>query len=175
MPLLPPGTILVVEDDCGHSILITKALRRAHITKPITTLHNGQEAVDLCCATGPSSGGDFTLPLLMILDLRLPGLSGLQVLQRIQGEPKTRSLPVILVSTVEAPNDLSQCQALGYSICLTKPVPAAQFLDTIRQMGLDGLIDSHPYEKSANTRGVHTVFAPNPSAMYAAPHPLTFG
>lgn len=150
MALLHPGTILVVEDDCGHAILITKALRRAWITNPITTLHDGQDAVDLCCATGQSSGGDVTLPLLMILGLRLPGLDGLQVLQRLQAEAQTRSLPVILVSTVEAPDDLSQCQALGYVICLTKPVLAAQLLGAIRQMGLGVSIDRRPYEKSAD-------------------------
>jgi CheY-like chemotaxis protein len=84
MSLVHPGTILVLDDDCGHAILITKALRRAHITNPITTLHDGQDAVDLCCATGQSTGGGLPLPLLMILDLRLPGLNGLHVLQRMQ-------------------------------------------------------------------------------------------
>ena len=65
MSLVHPGTILVVDDDGGHAILITKALRRAHITNPITTLHDGQDAVNLCCATGQSTGGDLPLPLLM--------------------------------------------------------------------------------------------------------------
>ena len=60
----------------------------------------------------------------MILDLRLPGLDGLHVVQRMQVEAQTRSLPVILVSTVEAPDDLAACQALGYTLCLTKPVLA---------------------------------------------------
>jgi len=151
MSLLHPGTILVVEDDCGHAILITKALRRAHITNPITTLHDGQGAVDLCCATG----GDLPLPLLMILDLRLPGLNGLHVLQRMQVEAQTRSLPVILVSAVEAPDDLAPCQALGYTLCLTKPVLAVQLLGAIRQLGLGVSIVNRPYEKSAQTWSTH--------------------
>ena len=137
MSRIHPGTILVVDDDGGHAILITKALRRAHITNPITTLHDGQDAVNLCCATGQSTGGDLSLPLLMILALRLPGLTGLQGLQRMQGEAQTRSLPVILVSAVDAPDDLAPCHALGYALCLTKPVLVAPLLGTIQQLGLE--------------------------------------
>jgi len=155
MSLVHPDTILVVDDDCGHAILITKALRRAHITNPITTLHDGQDAVDLCCATGQSTGRDLPRPLLMILDLRLPGLNGLHVLQRMQGEAQTRSLPVILVSAVETPDDLAACQALGYTLCLTKPVLAAQLLGAIQQLGLGVSIVNRPYEKSAQTWSTH--------------------
>jgi two-component system response regulator len=151
MSLVHPGTILVVDDDRGHALLITKALRRAHITNPITTLHDGQDAVDLCCATGQSTVRDLPLPLLMILDLRLPGLTGLHVLQRMQVEAQTRSLPVILVSAVEAPDDFAPCQALGYTLCLTKPVLAAQLLGAIRQLGLGVSIVSRPDETSVQT------------------------
>lgn len=99
MSLLHPGTILVVDDDCGHAILITKALRQAHITNPITTLHDGQDAVDLCCATGQSTGGNLPLPLLMILDLRLPGLNG----PTCSNGCKSRHRPGLSLSSSSAP------------------------------------------------------------------------
>jgi len=134
MSLVPLDTILLVEDDRGHAILLTKALRRAYITNPITTLHDGQDAVDCLCATGSSTGGAPALPLLMLLDLRLPGLDGLHVLQWVRANRRTSSLPVILVSAVDAPPDLDQCVALGCRGVLTKPAQGAQVLDAMRHL-----------------------------------------
>jgi len=86
---------------------------------------------------GSPPGETFRSRCSWILALQLPGLTGLQGLQRMQGEAQTRSLPVILVSAVDAPDDLAPCHALGYALCLTKPVLVAPLLGTIQQLGLE--------------------------------------
>jgi len=132
MPDTEPVTILLVEDDPGHARLIERNLRRAHMTNEIITLRDGQAAVDYLFGEERRP----LLPLLMLLDLNLPGLSGFQVLERLKAKRRTKHIPVICLTTTDNPQDIERCYALGCNVYITKPVAYAQFSESIRQLGL---------------------------------------
>jgi len=132
MPDTQHVTILLVEDDPGHARLIERNLRRAHITNEIITLTDGYAAVDYFFGAGPRRA----LPLLVLLDLNLPGLSGLQVLERLKADGSTKHIPVICLTTTDNPPDIERCYALGANVYITKPIAYEQFAEAIRQLGL---------------------------------------
>jgi CheY-like chemotaxis protein len=132
MPDTQPVTILLVEDDPGHARLIEHMLRRAHITNEISTLSDGQAAVDYVFGEGLRH----PLPLLILLDLNLPGLSGLQILERLKADKRTKHIPVICLTTLDDPQNIERCYALGCHACITKPITFEAFAAAIRQLGL---------------------------------------
>ena len=136
MPAEQPITILLVEDDPGHARLIERNLRRAHITNDIVTLIDGQQAVDYLFKEDTYAGATHGLPLLLLLDLNLPGLDGTQVLARLKADARTRHIPIIILTTTDEPYEIQRCYALGCNIYLTKPVEYEQFAEAIRKLGL---------------------------------------
>ena len=125
----PCNTILLVEDDPGHARLIMKNLQRAGVPHPIVWIDNGQLAVDWLLPPGESPRNP--LPGLVLLDLNLPGLDGLQVLARIRGDSRTRELPVAMLTTSDQPGEIVQCHVLGCNRFLRKPIANEQFADTV--------------------------------------------
>lgn len=136
MPADQPVTILLVEDDPGHARLIERNLRRAHITNAIVTLSDGQQAVDYLFREHMYAQATHAVPLLMLLDLNLPGLDGYQVLTRLKAHEHTRHIPVIILTTTDEPQEVKRCYALGCNVYITKPVEYAQFAEAIRKLGL---------------------------------------
>src|SRR5713101_8308219 len=136
MPSDQPVTILLVEDDPGHARLIERNLRRALITNVIVTLSDGQQAVDYLLREHAYAGATHDLPLLLLLDLNLPGLDGYQVLTRLKADERTRHIPVIILTTTDEPYEIKRCYALGCNVYITKPVEYAQFAEAIRTLGL---------------------------------------
>jgi len=132
MPDTPSVTILLVEDDPGHARLIERNLRRARIVNEIIMLPDGQAAVDYIF----DEGLRHPAPLLILLDLNLPRLSGFQVLERLKTDKRTKHIPVICLTTVDDPRDIERCYALGCSVYITKPVDYAHFAEAIYQLGL---------------------------------------
>lgn len=132
MPDTQPVTMLLVEDDPGHARLIERNLRRAHITNEIITLTDGDAALAYLFRDEPRH----PLPLLILLDLNLPGLSGVQVLERLKTSTLTKHIPVIILTTTDDPHEIERCYALGCNVYLTKPIVYEQFSEAIRQLGL---------------------------------------
>jgi CheY-like chemotaxis protein len=132
MPDNQPVTILLVEDDPGHARLIERNLRRSRIVNEIITLTDGQAAVDYLFGEGLRHPA----PLLILLDLLLPGLSGFQVLERLKADVRTQLIPVICLSTVDDPQEIERCYALGCNVFITKPLDYEHFAEAIRQLGL---------------------------------------
>jgi CheY-like chemotaxis protein len=130
------GTIVLVEDDPGHARLIERNLRRALITNAIVTLSDGQQAVDYLFREHTYTGATHALPLLLLLDLNLPGLDGIQVLTRLKADACTRHIPVIILTTTDEPYEIQRCYELGCNVYLTKPVEYEQFADAMRKLGL---------------------------------------
>ena len=129
-------TILLVEDDPGHALLIEKNLRRAGIVNEIVVLRDGGEAVEYLL---PRAGGKETLhdkPLCILLDLNLPVLDGYQVLTRIKGDERTRHIPVVILTTTDNPQEVARCYGLGCNVYVTKPVEYDQFSDAVQKLGL---------------------------------------
>ena len=117
-----PPTFVLVEDDEGHAILIERTLRRYGIDNEVVRCRNGREAVELFF-----SGESRDRAIVVILDLHLPVLGGLQVLERLKENPATRAVPVVVLSTSENPLEVERCYQLGCSGYVTKPVDFENF------------------------------------------------
>jgi CheY-like chemotaxis protein len=129
-------TLVLVEDDPGHALLIEKNLRRAGIANNIIKLDDGQKAVDFLLKKGEYQNDDHPAPFLILLDLNLPVLSGYQVLQAIKNDERTKSIPVVMLTTTDNPHEIGRCYELGCNVYIAKPVEYEQFSDAIRKLGL---------------------------------------
>lgn len=147
-------SILLAEDDEGHALLVQRNLQRAGITNPIWHVKDGQEAVDFLYREGAYSSRSLNGPLLLILDINMPRLDGIQVLRRVKEDPRTSPLPVIMLTTTDDPREVKQAYDLGCSVYVTKPVAYDAFVEAIRRLGLFLSIVKVPGEKEiAEGRG----------------------
>jgi len=128
-------TILIAEDDDGHAQLIKERLEAAGVNNPQVRFRDGQEAWDYISRSG-GAGRQPDKPYLLLLDIRMPGLDGIEVLRRIKGDPALKKLPVIMLTTTDDPREVDICYELGCNSYLTKPVAFAQFSEVIRRLGL---------------------------------------
>lgn len=129
-------TILLVEDDPGHAVLIQKNLRRGGIANEIVAVDDGQKAVDFLLKQGSFAGDDRTGSVLMLLDLNLPILDGYQVIRIIRNNDRTRRTPIVILTTTDTPQEVSRCYELGCNVYITKPVEYEKFSEAIRNLGL---------------------------------------
>jgi CheY-like chemotaxis protein len=131
-------TILIAEDDEGHALLINRNLRRAGIENPIRHFPDGQEVVDFLGlgADADRRGVEAGQPYLLLLDIRMPKLDGVEVLRQIRADPELRGMPVIMVTTTDDPREIEHCHRLGCSTYVTKPVDYEKFVEAIRRLGL---------------------------------------
>jgi CheY-like chemotaxis protein len=131
-----PQPILLVEDDPGHVLLIEKNLRRAGVINEIIKLDDGSKAVEYLFGEGDFASTTNPVPLLILLDINLPVLSGLQVLQRIKADERIRRIPVVMLTTTDSSQEIAKCYDLGCNIYITKPVDYVKFSEAIRNLGL---------------------------------------
>jgi len=129
-------TILLVEDDPGHTRLIEKNLRRANIKNKMHFATDGQEAIDYLFCEGEYANNKRASDLLVLLDLNLPVLDGYQVLERMKIDERTKRIPVIILTTTDDPREVARCYELGCNVYITKPVDYEQFSEAIRSLGL---------------------------------------
>ncbi len=133
--------ILLVEDNPDDVKLTRMALEKNHILNEVVVARDGEEALDFLHGEGPDS---FTarklLPALVLLDLKLPKVDGLEVLQRIRANERTRLLPVVILTSSREDKDLFESYSLGCNSYVRKPVDFAMFVDATRQLGLYWLL-----------------------------------
>src|ERR1700690_721041 len=129
-------TILLVEDDPGHAVLIEKNLRRGGIANTIVAVNDGQKAVDFLLKREDHQSGVHPAPLVILLDLNLPVLDGYQVLKIIKNDERTRQIPVIILTTTDNPAEVERCYELGCNVYVTKPVEYEAFSKAIQNLGL---------------------------------------
>ncbi len=129
-------TILLVEDDPGHAVLIEKNLRRAGIANTIVAVDDGQKAVDFLLNGDGCENGEHQEPLVILLDLNLPVLDGYQVLKIIKDNEHTRQIPVVILTTTDNPAEVAKCYELGCNVYVTKPVEYEAFSRAIQNLGL---------------------------------------
>lgn len=128
--------ILLVEDDPGHALLIKKNLRRGGVAGDIIVLDDGQKAVDYLLKQGSSAAEEHQPPILILLDLNLPVLSGYQVLKIIKNDERTKKIPVVVLTTTDNPHEVSRCYELGCNMYVTKPIEYEQFSDMIQRLSM---------------------------------------
>jgi CheY-like chemotaxis protein len=129
-------TILLVEDDPGHARLIEKNLRRAGIVNEIVVLKDGGEAVEYLLPDAGGKDAPHERPFCVLLDLNMPVLDGYQVLKRIKGDERTRSIPVVILTTTDNPLEVARCYGLGCNVYISKPVEYDRFVDAIQKLGM---------------------------------------
>lgn len=129
--------ILIAEDDTGHVRLIEKNLRRAGLHNPIHRFENGQEALDFFFGSeGVAAKRLRDTPYLLLLDIRMPKVDGVEVLRRIRNDEELRKMPVIMLTTTDDPREVERCHGLGCSNYIVKPVDYDKFAEAITQLGL---------------------------------------
>jgi two-component system response regulator len=129
--------ILLVEDDPSDVDLTRRALGKAQIPNPMVVAENGQEALDYIFGEGPrTEQGRAPIPALTLLDINLPRLSGLDVLRRIRTDPRTRRMPVVILTSSREQSDLGAGYDLGANSYICKPVDFVEFCEAVAQLGL---------------------------------------
>jgi two-component system response regulator len=131
------GVILVVEDNPSDATMTVRALKKANVANDIVLAHDGAEALEYLYATGAYTGRDpFDLPHVVLLDLKLPKVDGMQVLKRIRLEPATKTLPVVILTSSDEQQDLVESYKLGVNSYVRKPVNFTDFTAAVSQLGL---------------------------------------
>ena len=131
-----PMTLILAEDDEGHASLVQRNLRRAGFVNDLVHVKDGQEALDFIHADGDHAGRTITDFVLLLLDINMPRVDGVEVLRRIKADPVTARIPVIMLTTTDDPREVQRCYELGCSVYLTKPVEYDGFIEAINRLGL---------------------------------------
>jgi two-component system response regulator len=133
--------ILLVEDNPDDEALTRRAFRKNNILNQVVVARNGAEALDYLFGTGAYAGRDMNVrPAVILLDLNLPLVSGLEVLRRIRADERTRLFPVVILTSSKEEQDLIEGYRLGANSYVRKPVDFAEFLEATRQLGLYWLV-----------------------------------
>jgi CheY-like chemotaxis protein len=124
-------TILIVDDDEGHAILIRENLEAAGLSNQIRHFRDGQAVLDFFFRERPALGDSF----LVLLDIRMPKVDGIEVLRRLKADPHLRKLPVIMLTTTDDSREIVRCHDLGCNVYMQKPVDYDRFSEAIRRLG----------------------------------------
>jgi two-component system response regulator len=145
--------ILLVEDNADDEALTLRAFRKNNVMNEVVVTRDGAEALDYLFGTGAYAGRDPTdVPQLMLLDLKLPKVDGLEVLRRLRADPRTRLIPVVILTSSREEQDLIAGYSLGANSYVRKPVDFGQFTDAVRQLSLYWLVLNEPPPRKGEIR-----------------------
>ena len=133
-------TILLVEDEADDETLAVRALTHHRITNDIAVVRDGAEALEYLFCTGMYAEREPRPPAVVLLDLKLPKVDGLEVLRRLRADDRTRFLPVVILTSSDEEQDVMRSYSLGVNSYVRKPVDFAQFSEAVRQLGLYWLL-----------------------------------
>jgi CheY-like chemotaxis protein len=144
-----PLVVLLAEDDPGHATLVQRILKRAGIANDLVHVLDGQEALDYVRREGRYANRKTNGSLLLLLDINMPRLDGVEVLRQIKAEESTSTIPVIMLTTTDDPREIERCYKLGCSVYITKPVEYEAFVEAVKRLGLLLQIVKIPREDAA--------------------------
>jgi CheY-like chemotaxis protein len=153
MKAVPPATaasmtrdviILIADDDAGHARLIEKNLARAGMVNKILRFEDGQQILDFLLRRGDGPKRSPDAAYLLLLDIRMPKVDGIEVLRQLKADSELRKIPVTMLTTTDDPREVERCHGLGCNNYLVKPVDYDRFSDVIRQLGLFVLLVQVP-------------------------------
>ena len=131
-----PVTIIMVEDDEGHARLIEKNIRRAGVNNQIIPFQDGTSALRYLFGADGSGAESAGRQLLILLDLNLPDMTGVDILEKVKSNVHTKRSPVVVLTTTDDQTEIQRCYDLGANVYITKPVDYDGFANAIRQLGL---------------------------------------
>lgn len=144
-------TILLVEDNPDDEELTLRALKKNNILNPVMVLRDGAEALDYLFCQGAYAGRDVNQRIsVILLDLKLPKIEGLEVLKRLRADEHTRLLPVVILTSSKEEQDLISGYHLGANSYIRKPVDFEKFVEAVRQIGLYWLMMNEPPPRTTN-------------------------
>ena len=137
--------VLLVEDNASDAEMTTRALKKNNLSNKLLHLTDGSEALDFIFAEGAYSGRQVgSIPKVILLDLKMPKISGIEVLRRIKTDERTRKIPVVMLTSSKEDPDIEACYALGVNSYVVKPVDFNEFQKAISNVGLFWLIINQP-------------------------------
>jgi two-component system response regulator len=136
--------ILLVEDNPDDELLTLRALRKNHVQNEVLIARDGPEALEYLIGGGPAGGAGPIIPALILLDLKLPKIDGIEVLRRLRAHPPTRLTPVVILTSSREEQDLIAGYELGANSYIRKPVDFQQFSESVRTLGLYWLVMNEP-------------------------------
>ncbi|MBU1334070.1 MAG: response regulator [Devosia sp.] len=131
-----PVTIIMIEDDEGHARLIEKNIRRAGVANQIIPFTNGTAALEFLMGPDGTGAVNKGRQLLVLLDLNLPDMTGVDILEKVKSNEHTKRSPVVVLTTTDDQREIQRCYDLGANVYITKPVDYDGFANAIRQLGL---------------------------------------
>ncbi len=131
-----PVTIILAEDDDGHATLIQRNLERAGLANGFVRLRDGQDAIDYFRGEGAHAGRVLDPSVLLLLDIKMPRVDGVEVLRALKADSRTALVPVIMLTTTDDPREVQRCYQLGCSVYVTKPMDYQSFIDAVKRLGL---------------------------------------
>ncbi len=129
-------TILMAEDDDGHALLIQQRFESAGVSNPVIRFRDGKEAWDFLSGNDTDSKIKAGKAYLLLLDIRMPGMDGMEVLRRVKETPRLKNMPVIMLTTTDDPREIARSYELGCNNYLVKPVEFEKFAEVIKRLGL---------------------------------------
>jgi CheY-like chemotaxis protein len=138
------GRILLVEDDPQDVELTLTALQEYNLVNDVFVARDGQEALDYLYCRGQFSGRDGSRPAVMLLDLKLPKINGLEVLQQVRSDPQLRVLPVVVLTSSHEERDLVRSYELGVNAYVVKPVDFHAFVNAVKELGVFWAVINEP-------------------------------
>jgi CheY-like chemotaxis protein len=136
--------VLIAEDDDGHAALIAKNLKRAGLLNEIIRFKDGQETLDFLFEKGSGKRRKPDTAYMLLLDIRMPKVDGVEVLRQVKADKDLKKLPVIMLTTTDDPREVALCHELGCSNYITKPIDYDKFMEAVRQLGLFLLVVEVP-------------------------------
>ncbi|HEX9827405.1 MAG TPA: response regulator [Flavobacteriaceae bacterium] len=137
--------ILIVEDNMSDAEMTIRALKKNNLTNKLLHLKDGVEALDFLFARGNYSGRKVeNIPKVILLDLKMPKVDGLQVLQKLKSEERTKRIPVVILTSSNEDPDIQECYRLGVNSYVVKPVQFEQFVKSVSELGLYWMLLNQP-------------------------------